>query len=113
MPDRQGDTCWSVYIVRCGDGSLYTGIATDVTRRLDEHRAGEIGAKYLRGRAPLELAGTWTVGSRSLAARVEHRIKRMSRAEKESLLAGSAGIAPVVSTLESAAHIHSADDRRS
>lgn len=102
MPDGRGGAHWSVYIVRCRDGSLYTGIATDVSRRVDEHRTGEIGAKYLRGRAPLELAGQWPVGNRSLASRVEHRIKRMSRVEKESLLATPAGIARIVETLAAA-----------
>lgn len=73
-------------MVRCRDGSLYTGIATDVTRRMAEHRSGRAGARYLRGRAPLELACEWPIGDRSLALRVESRIKRMSRARKESLL---------------------------
>lgn len=45
---------WKVYILRCGDGSLYTGISTDVARRLEEHRSGK-GAKYTRSRGPLEL----------------------------------------------------------
>lgn len=87
-------------MVRCRDRSLYTGIATNVSRRLEEHRSGRIGARYLRGRAPLELAGQWPIGDRSLALRVEHRIKRMSRAEKEALLASAAGIASVLSRLE-------------
>lgn len=99
MPDSRADTRWSVYIVRCRDGTLYTGIATDVSRRIEEHRARGIGAKYLRGRAPLELAGQWTVGDRGLASRVEHRIKRMTRLEKESLLARPAGIEPILSRL--------------
>lgn len=89
-------------MIRCGDGSLYTGIATDVARRLEEHRAGRLGARYLRGRAPLELAAQWPVGDRSLASRVEHRIKRMRRVEKEALLTAPSGIAPVLSILEPA-----------
>ena len=48
---------WYVYILRCGDGTLYTGMTDDVQRRLDAHRAGK-GAKYTRGRGPLELAYT-------------------------------------------------------
>ena len=87
-------------MVRCRDGSLYTGIATDVSRRIEEHRGGRIGSRYLRGRAPLDLAAQWPVGDRSLASRVEHRIKRMSRAEKESLLAAPAGITTILSRLE-------------
>lgn len=99
MPEAPDGAHWSVYIVRCRDGSLYTGIATDVPRRVHEHQSGGIGAKYLRGRAPLELAGQWPVGNRSLASRVEHRIKRMSRADKESLLAAPAGIARILDGL--------------
>jgi putative endonuclease len=101
MPEAP-DGDWSVYIVRCRDGSLYTGIATDVSRRIDEHRAGAIGAKYLRGRAPLELAGQWQVGNRSLASRVEHRIKCMSRADKESLLVAPTRIDSILERLEAA-----------
>ena len=76
---------WSVYIVRCSDNSLYTGIATDVARRLGEHESGTIGAKYLRGRAPLQLVFEQQVGDRSLASKIEHRIKKLPRREKENL----------------------------
>jgi putative endonuclease len=100
MPDAQNGVPWSVYVVRCRDGSLYTGIATDVARRLEEHRNGRIGARYLRGRAPLELAAQWSIGDRSLALRVEHRIKRMTRTEKDLLLATPDGITTILSRLE-------------
>ncbi len=79
-------TVWSVYIIRCGDGSLYTGIATDVTRRIGEHQSGVIGAKYLRGREPLELVLERQVGDRSLASKIEYRIKKLPRREKERVL---------------------------
>lgn len=95
MPESPADArsrSFSVYIVRCSDGSLYTGIATDVSRRIAQHRSGRGGARYLRGRTPLELAAEWSVGDRSLASRVEHYIKRMSKAEKESLLAEPADV---------------------
>jgi putative endonuclease len=79
---------WSVYIVRCGDGTLYTGIATDVRRRIGEHaRRNGRGAKYLRGRAPLRLAFVRAVGARSQALRVESRIKRLPKSRKEALIA--------------------------
>ena len=78
---------WSLYMLRCGDGSLYTGIATDVARRLAEHQSqGSKAAKYLRGRAPLELVYTREIGTRSEALKEEWRIKRLSRAEKLALL---------------------------
>ena len=76
---------WSVYLVRCPDGALYTGIATDVERRLEEHRAGK-GAKALRGRAPLELVTSCSIGDRGVAQRVEYRFKQLSKARKEALV---------------------------
>ena len=74
-------------MVRCGDGTLYTGISNDVARRLAAHRAGK-GARYLNGRGPLTLARKVRVGSCSQALRAERRVKRMSRARKEKLIAG-------------------------
>lgn len=80
---------WSLYILRCGDDSLYTGVATDVARRLTEHQSqGPKSAKYLRGRAPLELVYTREIGTRSEALKEEWRIKRLSRAQKLALLQG-------------------------
>lgn len=73
---------WSLYLVRCADGSLYTGISTDVERRLREHSSGARGAKFLRGRGPLTLAFEYRIGDRSLASRIEHRVKRLPAADK-------------------------------
>jgi len=81
---RASMTRWFVYVLRCGDGALYTGIATDVERRLGEHRAGK-GAKALRGRGPLELVATCVVEDHGSALRVEHRFKRLPKARKEAL----------------------------
>ena len=94
--ERAGErtACWYVYIVRCADGTLYTGVATDVDRRLAEHRAGAPrGARYLRGRAPLELVFAHRVGSRAAAQRVEHSIKSLPRRRKEALVSGASSIA--------------------
>lgn len=77
---------WSIYLIRCADNSLYTGIATDVSRRVSEHEAGRLGAKYLRGRGPLTLVFQQTVGDRSRASRVEYYVKRLSKREKEALV---------------------------
>jgi len=78
---------WSLYVVRTRDGHLYTGIATDVERRLEEHREGSgRGARYLRGRGPLELVFAGEVGDRALAQRVEHRLKRRPKREKEAIV---------------------------
>ena len=76
---------WYVYILRCGDNTLYTGITDDVPRRLAAHRAGK-GAKYTRGRGPLELAYTEQLPDKSAALRREIEIKRLRRAEKERLI---------------------------
>lgn len=76
---------WQVYVLRCRGGGLYTGIATDVDRRLSEHRSGK-GAKALRGKGPLSLLTSAPVGNRSMAQRVEARIKRLPKSEKETLV---------------------------
>jgi putative endonuclease len=65
---------YSLYILRCRDGSLYTGIALDVARRLEEHRQGVRGAKYLRGRRPVELVYEQPAGDRAAAQRLEYRV---------------------------------------
>jgi predicted GIY-YIG superfamily endonuclease len=79
------ETTWKLYILRCGDGSLYTGITTDVQKRLAAHRSGK-GAKYTRGRGPLELVYSEECGSHSDALRRELEIKRLTREEKETLI---------------------------
>ncbi len=90
---------WSLYLVRTRDGHLYTGIATDVARRFDEHTAGAKGAKYLRGRGPLELVHAWEIGGRSLALRAEAALKRRSKAEKESIAASPPRATELISEL--------------
>ena len=72
-------------MLRCGDGSLYTGIATDVARRIGEHEQGKRGAKYLRGRGPFEIVYQRSVGDRSVALKLEYRVKQLPRIEKETL----------------------------
>ena len=78
---------WSVYVVRCSDGALYTGIATDVRRRIAEHgkRDGK-GAKYLRGKGPLRLVFEQAVESKGLALKIESQIKKLPKARKEELI---------------------------
>jgi putative endonuclease len=82
------EACWSVYIVRCGDGSLYTGIAKDVGARLAQHNAGR-GAAYTRSRRPVELLYSQQGMTRSEALVREAAIKRMPRDAKSRLAAGS------------------------
>lgn len=74
-----------VYVVRCKDDTLYTGYATHLTRRVDEHNAGD-GAKYTRGRTPVELVYSEGFESRSAALRREYEIKQLDRTEKEALI---------------------------
>lgn len=79
------ESIWYLYILRCGDGTLYTGITTDVEKRLELHRSGK-GAKYTRGRAPLELVYQESCGTHSDALKREYAIKRLPRRKKEALL---------------------------
>ena len=76
---------WYLYILRCKDNTLYTGITTDVFRRLEAHRSGK-GAKYTRGRAPLELVYQEPAADRSAALRREAAIKKLRRQEKLRLI---------------------------
>ena len=79
------ETVWYLYILRCSDGTLYTGITTDVEKRLETHRSGK-GAKYTRGRLPLELVYQEVCGSHSDALKREITIKKYSRTEKQKLI---------------------------
>ena len=80
------DRPWQLYLLRCGDGTLYTGIALDAQKRLLAHQRGK-GAKYTRGRGPLELVYTETCPSHSQALRRELEVKTLTREEKERLIA--------------------------
>lgn len=75
---------WYVYILRCGDGSFYTGSTTDVSRRLREHQSGR-GARYTRSRPPVALVYTEAAPDRAAAQRREAAIKRMTHEEKAAL----------------------------
>ena len=77
---------WVCYLLRCADDTLYCGITNDLDKRLSAHNAGE-GAKYTRGRTPLQLVYTETCADKSAALKRELKIKRMSRSEKQALLA--------------------------
>ncbi|NOV30087.1 GIY-YIG nuclease family protein [Methylomonas sp. ZR1] len=78
---------WSVYIIQCDDGSLYTGISTDVERRFKQHIEGR-GAKYFRAKRPKELIYTEVGHSRASASRRESVIKKLSRVQKMKLISG-------------------------
>ncbi|MEW6593329.1 MAG: GIY-YIG nuclease family protein [Thermodesulfobacteriota bacterium] len=78
---------WFVYILRCRDGTFYTGITTDLVRRLAEHNGGRAGARYTRARRPVAMAYTEAVASRSEAARREYQLRRLSAEAKRALIA--------------------------
>ncbi len=78
---QQAPSTWQLYVLRCADGSLYTGITTDLERRLSEHRAGK-GARYTRGRLPLRCEASWSYPDRSSASRAEAAFKRLRRPAK-------------------------------
>ncbi len=78
---------WFLYLIRCNDGSLYTGITTDVNRRFKEHQSDKgKGSKYLRGKAPLQLVFKKKIGSKNLALKIEHRVKKFPKSKKELLI---------------------------
>jgi len=82
-------TAYHLYILKCSDNTLYTGITTDLTRRLEEHNTSSKGAKYTRVRRPVELVYSEDYVDRSAASKREYEIKKkMSRGEKLELIAG-------------------------
>ncbi len=86
---EKGVASWSVYLIRCGDNSLYTGISNDVVKRFLVHQSNHrTGAKYLRSRHPLKLIFTLEAGDRAEASRLEAGIKKLSKEKKEQLVCG-------------------------
>ncbi|MDK9708600.1 MAG: GIY-YIG nuclease family protein [Desulforhopalus sp.] len=87
---------WVVYIVRCKDGSYYTGITTDLARRIVEHNSPKGGAKYTRPRRPVELVYSEPAASRAVAARREHQVKKMPFTRKIRLILGAGAVDAVI-----------------
>ncbi len=77
---------WTVYIVKCSDGTFYTGITTDIDRRIKEHNSSKKGAKYTRSRRPVSLITKCFVKDRSAALRLESKIKSLKREQKVAYL---------------------------
>ncbi len=77
---------WYVYMVECADGTLYSGVTTDVERRIQEHNDSPKGAKYTRAKRPVTLVYTETCTDRSEATKREYAIKQLSREEKLKLI---------------------------
>ncbi len=81
------DTTWFIYVLRCADNSLYTGVTTDVQRRFEEHSSnGNKSAKYVRGRGPLTLAATAHAQDKVHAMRAEYAFKKLAKWEKERVV---------------------------
>lgn len=84
---------WSIYIIRCGDRSLYTGISNNVAKRFAVHQSGKPpAAKYTRTRHPLKLVFTAEIGTKSAASRAEYRVKQLHKKTKERLVAGTTSL---------------------
>ncbi len=77
---------WHIYILKCSDKTLYTGITTDIQRRLQEHNSPDKGAKYTRGRRPVKLVYSKRKRNKASAAKEEHRIKQLTRIDKIRLI---------------------------
>jgi putative endonuclease len=98
-------TDWYLYMVRCHDGSLYTGISTDVGRRFSQHQGeGNSGSKYLKGKGPLTPVFEKKVGSKSLALKVEGKIKKLPKAKKERLIEVPGYIEEIVRQVSTVPH---------
>ncbi len=77
---------WQVYIVKCSDSTLYTGITVDLKRRIGEHNGSVLGAKYTRARRPVKLVYSRKFRNKFLAAKEEFRIKKLSKKAKADLI---------------------------
>ena len=84
---------WSIYMIRCGDRSLYTGISNNVPKRFAVHQSGSSqAAKYTRTRHPLKLVFIAEIGNKSAASRAEHYVKKLPKRTKERLVAGTTSL---------------------
>jgi putative endonuclease len=81
---------WYVYMLHCSDGTLYTGVTTDLERRLREHNRGPRGARYTRARRPVTLAYHEVAASRAAACRREWELRQLSRGQKQALVSSRA-----------------------
>ncbi|SAK70921.1 endo/excinuclease domain-containing protein [Caballeronia hypogeia] len=90
---------WFLYLIECADGSLYTGIATDVEARFVAHASGK-GARYTRARKPVRVMASFELAGRSEALRAEYRVKRLTAQQKRALIAGDFSIGSLLPQTE-------------
>ena len=83
---RKGSDIWHIYMVRCSDGTLYTGITNDLNKRIEAHNSGKEGARYTRSRRPVKLVYSEQVESKSAAAKLEYQLKKLPRLKKIRLI---------------------------
>ena len=83
---KVGDRPWFLYVVHCSDGTLYTGVTTDISRRIREHNTGSRGAKYTRTRRPVELVYWVDFNNRSSAQKAEYKFKKLTRKQKDEII---------------------------
>jgi putative endonuclease len=98
---------WFLYLLECSDGSVYTGIATDVQARFEKHLSGA-GARYTRSRKPVRVLASFELADRSSASRAEYWVKRLASTEKRTLAAGGRTLDSVVPLPQA---LSSADDQ--
>lgn len=94
-----------IYIVRCCDNSLYTGITTDLQRRFNEHCTSPLGAKYTKTKKPLRIERAWQTNNRSNASKLEARIKKLTKAQKEELIKAPQNFNLYFNTLDESTYI--------
>jgi putative endonuclease len=95
---------WFLYLIECDDGSLYTGIATDVEARFTAHASGK-GARYTRAKKPLRVMASFELAGRSEASRAEYFVKRLTARQKRELIEGERTLGSVVPCVEAAVEI--------
>ncbi len=83
---------WFVYMLRCADNSLYTGVTTDVERRVKEHNEAKLGAKYTRAKRPVALVYEESAESRSAACQREYQLKQLRKSDKELFIKGELSV---------------------
>lgn len=98
-------------MIRCKNGRLYTGITTNVVRRFEEHKSGDKkGSKYLRGKTPLTLVLKKRVGDRSMALKIEAKVKKLPKTKKELLVDGKIKIREIKREINNSARNKSLDN---
>jgi putative endonuclease len=85
LTEREAAMEWCVYVLRCGDGSFYTGMTNDLSRRLEEHRAGR-GGRYTRAHLPVRLVAAWSFDDRGAALSAEAFFKKLRRSDKARII---------------------------